>query len=196
MSKLLYKSAAYIFKIYFKIVYKWKVIGKENIPEEGKLVIMANHISYLDPPIVGCVMLNRQIHFMAKEELFKYPVFGYLLKKIGQFPVKRGKPDRTALKKAFEILKKGEILGVFPEGTTQGKGGKLRLAKSGAVMIPIKTKSPILPVGIKFNGRKLGVSIGKTFTLDQYYGKKMSREERKEAGKIIMNKISDEVKKL
>ncbi|MFW6287897.1 MAG: lysophospholipid acyltransferase family protein [bacterium] len=196
MSKNLYKFAATIFKAYFKLFYKMEVIGKENIPENGRLVVMANHITYLDPPLIGCIMLNRHIHFMAKEELFKYPVFAYLLKKIGQFPVKRGKPDRTALKKAFEILRNEEVLGIFPEGTTQGKGGKLRRAKSGAILIPIKAKSPILPVGIKFSGRKLKVSIGKPFTMEQYYGNKMTREDRKEVGMYIMNKIAEEIKKI
>ncbi|MFW6269781.1 MAG: lysophospholipid acyltransferase family protein, partial [Bacillota bacterium] len=139
---------------------------------------------------------HRQIHFMAKEELFKNPVLGYLLRKIGQFPVKRGKPDRAALKKAFEILKNGGILGIFPEGTTRGKNQELRKAKSGAVLIPIKTETPILPVGINFTGRKLKVSVGKPFTLDKYYNRKLSREERKEAGQIIMNKIEKEINKL
>ena len=196
MSKLLYKFAANLFKLYFKVYYKWEIRGLSNIPDKGKLIVMANHVTYLDPPIIGCIMLNRQVHFMAKEELFKYPVLGFLLKIIGQFPVKRGKPDRSALKKSFQILKNGEILGIFPEGTTQGKGNKLRKAKSGAVLIPIKTKSPILPVGIKFIGKKLKISIGKPFTLNKFYNQELSKDNRKEAGKYIMDKIAQELSKI
>lgn len=192
MSKLLYKSVAYLFKLYFKFYYRYEVIGKSNIPEKGRLVIMANHITYLDPPILGSI-LQRQIHFMAKEELFKNPIMGYLLKKVGQFPVKRGRPDRNALKKSFEILRNEQVLGIFPEGSTQGKDKGLKKAKSGAVLIPIKEKSPIIPIGIKFIGRKLRVSIGKPFTLDSYYNRKLSKEDRKEAGTFIMNKIADEL---
>lgn len=195
MSDLLYKFAAKAFCIYIKLFYKFELIGEENIPSEGKLVVMANHITYLDPPIVGCVM-NRKVHFMAKEELFKIPIFGYLLRSIGQFPVKRGRPDRTALKHSFKILKEGKVLGIFPEGTTQGKGKKLNKAKSGAILIPIKAKSPILPIGIKFIGRKLKVSIGKPFTLEKYYDHKMSRDERIEVGIYIMKKIAKEIKNI
>ncbi|MEJ6950600.1 lysophospholipid acyltransferase family protein [Natronospora cellulosivora (SeqCode)] len=192
MSKPLYNIARFIFSIGFKIYYKLEIQGKENVPEEGSLIIMANHITYLDPPLIGCI-LDRKIHFMAKEELFKNPILGFLLKKIGQFPVKRGKPDRSALKKSFDLLKNEKVLGIFPEGTTQGKNNKLSKAKAGAVLIPIKTEVPILPIGITFSKRKVKVSIGKPFTLDKYYNKKLSREERKEAGKFIMNKIREEI---
>lgn len=195
MSKLLYNIAAGLFKYYFKFYHKWEVVGEENIPEEGRLVIMANHITYLDPPIIGAI-LKRQIHFMAKEELFQHPILGYLLKKIGQFPVKRGKPDRSALKRSLEILRNEKVLGIFPEGSTRGKENGLRRAKSGAVLIPIKTKSPIIPVGIKFIGKKLRVSIGKPFTLENFYNRRLSKEDRKEAGAFIMDKIRAEINKI
>lgn len=195
MSKLLYKLSANICYIFFKLFYKLEVSGKNNVPDSGSLVIMCNHITYFDPPIIGAI-LDRQIHFMAKEELFKNPVLGAFLRKIGQFPVKRGKPDRSALKKSFEVLKNGEILGIFPEGTTQGKSGKLGKAKSGAVLIPLKTQTPILPIGIKVNNRNIKVSIGKPFSLDKYYDRKLSKEERREVGQYIMDQIKNQLNRL
>lgn len=194
MSDLIYKFAHFIFTLFFKIFYRWEVKGKENIPSEGRIVVMANHISYLDPPIMGCA-LNRKVHFMAKEELFKIPVFGYLLRLIGQFPVKRGKPDRAALKQSIKVLEEEKVLGIFPEGTTKGKK-HIRKAKSGAILIPIVAKSPILPIGIKFVNRRIKVSIGKIFALEEYYDRKLNKEERNTAGEIIMNKISEEIDKL
>lgn len=195
MYDLLYKFAIIIFTLFFKLFYRWEVRGRENIPEKGRLVVMANHVSYLDPPIIGCV-INRKMHFMAKEELFKIPILGYLLKKIGQFPVKRGKPDRAALKQSFKILNQGKVLGIFPEGTTRGSKEKLGKARSGAILIPIHCESPILPVAIKFKGKKLKVSIGKTFNLERYYNHKLNKEERQEAGDYIMSKIQQEIDKL
>ncbi len=195
MSKLLYKSVSNSFKLYFKFYYRYEVIGKRNIPEEGRLVVVANHTTYLDPPIIGSI-LNRQIHFMAKEELFRNPILGFLLKKVGQFPVKRGRPDKSALKNSFEILRSEEVLGIFPEGSTRGKDKGLRKAKSGAILIPIREKSPIIPIGIKFIGKRLRVSIGKPFVLDKYYNHKLTKEERKEAGSYIMDKIAHELSKI
>jgi 1-acyl-sn-glycerol-3-phosphate acyltransferase len=193
MGKILYLIARFIFLLYFLLFLKWKINGKENRPAQGPLVIMSNHISALDPPVVGCIM-NRQVYFMAKEELFKNRIVSWALKMIGTFPIKRGKADLKALKNAFMILKKGQVLGIFPEGTRHTPGSPGR-AKPGAITIPIKTRTPILPVGIKYD-QGLKISIGRIFTLDKYYDRKLSKEEIKEAGELIMKKISAEIERL
>ncbi len=191
MNKTMYRIVSGLFTIYFKLILRWKVIGKEYGPDNGSLVIMANHVSFFDPPVVGSI-LSRPVHFMAKEELFRIPVLSWVIKNVGAFPVKRGRPDRAALKKSYKILKSNEVLGIFPEGTRH-KPGNLGKARSGAVIIPIKMKTPILPVGIKYKGLKLYVSIGKPFTLEDFYDKNLSREEIRTAGEIIMNKIKSEL---
>ena len=196
LGKILYWIAYYSVSLYFKIVHHWKIKGKANRPENGPLIVMANHTSVFDPPLIGCIM-NRQVHFMAKKELFKNPIFGGFLKGIGTFPVKRGKPDRSALKNAFKLLNNDKVICIFPEGTRH-KPGNMGKAKAGAVMIALKSQAPILPVGITNtkNDKNLEISIGKPFTLDEYYNKKIQREERKEVGKVIMKKINDEIKTL
>lgn len=196
LGKLLYRIAYLTSYLYFKIVHRWKIKGKKNRPGEGPLIIMANHTSVLDPPIVGSVM-NRQVHFMAKEELFKNPIFERFLKGIGTFPVRRGKPDRKALKNAFKLLKNDKVICIFPEGTRH-KPDNLGQAKAGAVMIALKSQAPILPIGIinTKNKENLKISIGKPFTLDEYYNKKVKRDERKEVGNIIMNRIEQEIESL
>lgn len=153
MVNLIYKFARVLITAFFKVFYRMEVYGIENIPPEDRLVVVANHISYYDPVLIGCA-LNRRVYFMAKEELFKIPVLSFLLRLIGQIPVKRGKPDCTALREAFRILEEEKVLGIFPEGTTRGKSETLRKAKSGAVLIPVQAKSPILPVGIKIEKEK------------------------------------------
>lgn len=192
MKNLFYKFVVNIFRLYFKIIHRCKITGKENIPEKGSLVIMANHISLLDPPIVGCFS-DRRVYYMAKSELFRNKIFGNIIKTLGAFPVKRGRPDRGAIKKAYQLLEDGKVMGMFPEGT-RSKTEKLGRAKSGAVMIPIRKEAPILPVGIKFKKwGKLVVSIGEPFTLDEYYNKKLSRDKIKEAGSIIMKEIKKQL---
>ena len=152
---------------------------------------MSNHISYLDPPIISCIM-DRPIYFMAKEELFQYPIFGWLIGKLGAFPVKRGRPDRGALKKSFDILANDNVLCIFPEGQRY-RNGKLGNAKPGATMIPIKKECPILPVGIKLKKMRLKVSIGKPLLLNQYFNQKIEKEEIKAAGRLIMKNIQQEL---
>ena len=180
--------------IYFKLVTNFKISGKENRPENGPVIIMANHITAYDPPLVGTIM-NRKVHFMAKKELFSNPILAKILKAVGTFPVKRGKPDRSAFRESFRLLDNGKVICIFPEGT-RSKNGKLGKAKAGSIMIALKSKSPILPVGIKKVGSQFKVSIGEPFTLDQYYEKKLSRDERKIVGKKIMKKIENEINKI
>ncbi len=195
MNNILYQSALLAFRIYFRIFCNWQISGRSNVPSEGPLIVMANHISYLDPPLIGCI-LNRRVNFMAKEELFRNPIAGWALRKVGAFPVKRGRADRKAIKKAFSVLREEEVLGIFPEGTRHRpeKPGK---AQSGAVMIVLKSRAPVLPVGIKFVGdKKVKASIGKPFQLDQYYDRKLSRDELGEAGELIMDNIKEIVSSL
>ena len=116
-----------------RIFGRWKVLGRENVPTTGGALLCANHVSYIDPPALGggC---PRPVRFMAKSELFKLPVLGFLIRRVGAFPVKRGTADRTALRKAVELLESGEIVGMFPEGT-RSLDGKLQEPELGVGMI-------------------------------------------------------------
>jgi len=118
----------------------------------------------------------------------------FILKQIGSFPVKRGTPDKKAIRRSLEILKNDKVLCMFPEGT-RIKGDKLGEAKPGVTLIALMSESPILPVGIKHadENSPLQVSVGKPFTLDKYYDKKLTREEKSEVGEIIMKKIKIEI---
>ena|SRR6056297_80080 len=193
MGNIIYWLGYVLVNIYLKIVHRWKVKGKKNVPKKGPLIVVSNHVSYLDPPIVGSAV-NRHLHFMAKTELFEKKWFGFILKQIGSFPVKRGTPDKKAIRRSLEILKNDKVLCMFPEGT-RIKGDKLGEAKPGVTLIALMSESPILPVGIKHadENSPLQVSVGKPFTLDKYYDKKLTREEKSEVGEIIMKKIKIEI---
>lgn len=140
-----YEIARAIIRTSLKIK-SYKVEGLEHFPARGPVIVAANHVSFWDPVLVGCA-LQRQIYFMAKEELFKIPIFGKLLTKLGAFPVKRGQGDIAAIRKSLAILKEGKVLGIFPEGT-RSKSGEIQEAMSGIVLIMEKSKAPIVPVKV------------------------------------------------
>lgn len=142
----LYGFCEIIFPWIFKIWLRWEVFGKENIPAEGPVVIAANHLSLLDPPVLGAAA-TRKVHFMAKSELFKPAWFGALIRKLGAFPVRRGAMDRDAIKTGLTILKENKVLAVFPEGT-RSKTGELGRAGGGAFMMAVKCKAKIVPAYI------------------------------------------------
>jgi len=121
-------------------------VGIENIPDNQAVIIMPNHVSYLDPSAVGAYC-KRQVFFMAKSELFKYPILGDLLRSVGAFPVSRGTADRASIKKAFELLKDNRVLNIFPEGR-RSEDGNLNSIQKGAVMIALKSKAVVIPVAV------------------------------------------------
>lgn len=142
----MYSAIKAILYYFFKLVFRYEMMGTENIPAKGGVIIAANHISLWDPPAVGAG-LTRPIHFMAKEELFAIPVFKWIITKMNAFPVRRGAADRTAIRYAINLLKDGEVLGLFPEGT-RSKTGILGKPEPGIAMIALKAGVPIVPAAI------------------------------------------------
>ncbi|SDD38373.1 lysophospholipid acyltransferase family protein [Sporomusa acidovorans] len=141
----MYELLRILFTTLFSIVFRWQIIGAENIPPGG-VIIAANHISLWDPPVIGSA-LSRRIHFMAKEELFTNRIFSWIITKLGAFPVKRGTADRTAIRTALTILEKGAVLGIFPEGT-RSKNGKLGNPEPGLALLALKAGVPIIPTAV------------------------------------------------
>lgn len=130
----------------FKIFWKINVIGIENVPKEGGLILASNHVSYLDPIVLGITM-KRKVYFIAKKEAFSNIFGNILLKNLNAFPVDRGKNDIRSLKKSLNILEEKKVLGIFPEGT-RSLDGELQELKLGIIKIAMRTGVPILPVGI------------------------------------------------
>ncbi|MGI4790581.1 MAG: lysophospholipid acyltransferase family protein [Janthinobacterium lividum] len=123
------------------------VIGAENIPKIGPIILAPNHRAYMDPPYLSMVT-KRQLHLMAKDQLFRIPLFGPYIKAMGAFPVKRGVPDRGAIRQAIAELKAGRVMGVFPEGT-RADAGTLLPAEKGFALIAKQTGVPIVPIALE-----------------------------------------------
>ncbi|MEW6685524.1 MAG: lysophospholipid acyltransferase family protein [Candidatus Edwardsbacteria bacterium] len=149
-----YRLTWYVENWLLKFLFGLKIKGRQKIPEKGGVIIVSNHLSYLDPPLLGAAV-NREIYFLAKEELFKHNrIFTWLLTAFNAIPLKRGGGNKKAIKTALEVLKTDRILAIFPEGT-RSKTGKLLPMKSGAAWLASLTKVPILPVYIKGSNKSL-----------------------------------------
>ena len=144
---MLYRFLRFVVLIFYRCIIKIEVIGADNIPKTGGVILSANHKSNHDP-IILAVSQKRSLAFMAKESVLKIPIIGFILKSAGVFPVKRGTGDIGAVKKAIEVLKSGYMLSVFPEGTRNKTGEILAPFQSGAALIAYKSESVIVPVVI------------------------------------------------
>lgn len=130
-----------------ELLFKTRSYGLENIPAEGPFVVAANHASFLDPYLIGYTSIQRQVGFMAKEELFRVPIFGWIIRHCGAFPVKRGTLDPQAIQQFHDFLHSGKPLVVFVEGT-RTLDGNLQPAKKGSGMLLYNAKVPVIPAYI------------------------------------------------
>jgi 1-acyl-sn-glycerol-3-phosphate acyltransferase len=142
-----------LFTVFFKVFGSWEVRGHENVPKQGAALIAPNHLSALDPCLIGCA-LKRPGWFMAKAELFRIWGLRWLIRGMHAYPVKRGSADRAALKRTFDYLKNGELVCVFPEGT-RSSDGRLGPVEAGIGLLALKSGAPVVPVGIRGTDRML-----------------------------------------
>ncbi|MDK2802299.1 MAG: 1-acyl-sn-glycerol-3-phosphate acyltransferase [Oscillospiraceae bacterium] len=162
---IIYRVIKAITCLYANIKFKVEYKGLENIPKEGNYILVSNHRTYSDPPLLGKV-IKKQLFFMAKKELFSNPIKSFIFTQLGAFPVNRGKGDTSAIDKSLSILEdKNKILALFPEGT-RSKDGKLKKIKSGASYITILAGADILPACLKYHkdakfGDKLTITFDK-----------------------------------
>lgn len=143
---MLYIIAKIKFLIIFKLFFRLKVTGQQNIPQDGPFIIVANHSSLLDPVILG-VSIKHKIIFVAAAYLFEIHWLGYLLRKANSIPVQR-ENDIKAIKQSLKILQRGGVLGIFPEGGVDRQKDDLPI-KAGAAYLATKVGVPIVPIRIK-----------------------------------------------
>lgn len=194
-----------------KVLFQLDTEGLENIPDDGPAILASNHTSSLDHYLLPAVV-KRQITFIAKKELFENKVLGFLLKKWGQIPINRGAGDNSAIDSALAILKKGELFGIYPEGT-RTRDGKLHKGHIGVARIAVESGAPVIPVAMiglydilprgkvlpKF--QKARIKIGKpmdfskydTETTDRATFEKMTDQIMQEIGKLAGQKVEGEV---
>lgn len=138
----------------FRLVFRGRTTGNARVPMHGPLVVVANHGSHLDPPLLGHA-LGRPVAFMAKAELFRIPLLGRLIRACGAYPVNRGASDREAIRTATAKLQEGWAIGVFLDGTRQ-PDGRVNTPMPGAALLAARSGAPLLPVAIVNSHRALG----------------------------------------
>ncbi|MDP9729841.1 lysophospholipid acyltransferase family protein [Alicyclobacillus tolerans] len=141
----LYWFCRLIVSLFFHSLFRIEIIGSEKIPD-GSVILASNHINNLDPPLLG-ITTKRHLMFMAKAELFKYPILSWGLKLLGGFPVRRGENDKNAMRYAIQILQQGACLVIFPEGH-RSMSGRLGKPMPGVGLIAKRSEAAIVPIAI------------------------------------------------
>lgn len=187
---MLRKVLVFCISTFSKIVFRVKKVGEENVPKQGAYIMCANHLSNWDAPILVS-STKRPMNVMAKEELFKNKFIHWLGKKCLVFPVKRGKMDIDSMKHSLQVLKNGEILMLFPEGTRKGMAKNGR-AQNGAAFMALRTGTPVIPVNISGKMKpfhQVTLTYGKPLDFSEYKTNKPEKEILEKVSKEIMENI-------
>lgn len=194
-SKALYAVGRVVCKPLFKLIYRYKVINEQPLPQKGGCIIASNHLSYSDPVLLGLSQTKRRLYFMAKSELFRNKFFGWLIRTLGAFPVERGKGDNEAIKTGEDLIREGEIMTIFIEGG-RTKTGDLMRPRSGCALVAQQMQVSVVPACITVVGNpkhlfaKRVIHFGAPLTPAQL-GLTVDggRRELKNASNMIMDKI-------
>ncbi len=178
------------------LIFRIKVVNRQNEPEEGRYLVCANHISATDPIIVCYAFRRHQVHFMAKKELFKIPVFSGFIRMLGAFPIDRGGSDVGAIKTAVSIVDSGRALGIFPQGHRYPEQDPRETkTKNGAALISTRTSADVVPVYIWRKGNKAGafkrtyVIIGEKIPFSEFEYDKDATGEYSRITDIIFDRV-------
>lgn len=189
---LAYRFTTIFFFILLKTFFRLKVINVEKVPEKGGVIVVSNHVSHLDPLVIGVAVRKRQSSFMAKSGLFKIPLIGAFVKTFS-FPVDRDNPQPSTIKEAVKRLKKGEIVVMFPEGG-RSRDGSLLDAKRGTVMIAALSKAVVVPAFIEGTDKALpaGAKRIRLSNIKVYFGDPIKIKEAG-TGKDFQEKIGSDI---
>jgi 1-acyl-sn-glycerol-3-phosphate acyltransferase len=189
------------FRLLYATYFRWRVFHPERVPATGPVILAANHLSFLDPPLVGAG-LRRPINYLARKSLFRYPGIGALLRSVNAVPVDRDGGSAAGLKEILDRLKRGGAIILFPEGT-RSPDGRLQPARSGVGLAIIKSTAPVVPVRVfgTFEAYGKGVTFPRPVRIAVKYGEPMdfaalraeARTCSKDRLKEIYQQAADEV---
>ncbi len=195
-----YRRSHRITTFFFNALGKLESYGSENVPMQGGVLLVSNHVSLPDPVIIGTAA-NRELHYMARHDVFRIPGLSWLITALNAYPVHRGAADRAALKHTLSLLKMGKAVLIFPEGT-RGVGGVLGKALGGASFIAYRANVPTIPVFLKgaeqmmprdakwLKPAKLSVTFGQPIDFKKILGIVDRREAQRRIGELIMHSIA------
>lgn len=167
----LYTFAMFLLEGVYRIIFRLEVRGAEHFPKNQNCILFANHISAWDPLTVAFIYRHNEIHFFAKDSLFKNKFFAMILRKLHAFPVRRGETDLKAMRVAMQVLKDGHVLGIFPEGH-RTYDGELKPIETGIAVMALKSRVPVIPILIRGKYRpfaKVSAHVGEAIQLDDLW---------------------------
>ncbi len=200
--KIVYICIKAVIRIFLNLIYRAKHYNFEKIPLEGKLIVCSNHISFIDPVIIGA-NIPRYIYFMAKRELFGYPLLGRLITFLNAFPINRTATDRSSIRTALKVLENEQVLALFPEGTRSVEG-EIKEGKKGVGLLAVMSQAPIVPIAITGANKiiqkprkrlffpQIKMIAGELIDVEAI----LKKHGRKEAVSVIVSAVMDSIKKL
>ena len=174
----LYTIIVFLYGLLVKLLFFMKIEGRENVPKDRNCILMGNHQCLLDPVTLALCVPDREIHFMGKKELFENKALGWAFRQVHGFPVDRGNMDMGAIRTAMGVLKEGETLGIFPEGTRSKTGHMLPLL-GGASLLALKSGCDVVPVYIEGSYkpfRRMVVHVGRPVEMADLRAGRMNKE--------------------
>ena len=189
------------FRALYKVYFRWRVYNAERVPLEGGVILASNHASYLDPPLVGSGVW-RGINYLARENLFRFPVMGWVLRHWQVVPVDRDGGGAAGLRAILDRLLAGGAIILFPEGT-RTRDGKLQPARSGIGLTVIKSTAPVVPVRVfgTFEAYGRHMRFPRPYRMSVKYGEPMRFEQLRAEAKVcskvrlkaIYQQVADEL---
>ncbi len=179
-------------KMIWMPLFRVRVKGRDHVPAAGPAIFCCNHIFWGDP-VTLATAVKRPVRFMAKDEIFRVPLLGALVRAVGAFPVKRGTADRSSLKQALKILEDGGVFGIFPEGT-RSRTRQLLRPEPGVVWIAVRSRTPVIPMAIAGDyrlGGPITVHIGPAVNLADLYERKLTTGSMEEGASRIQSAMAD-----
>lgn len=186
-----YDFALSVLRLFCRVFFKYEVIGIENVPLEGNVIIAANHKSNLDPIFVASSMTTREVAAVAKKELFDHKILGFILKKLNTIPIDRENTGISTVKQILRAIKDGYVLGLFPEGT-RVKGKEFGQAKAGLSLFASKGKANVVPISVISSYKlfsRVKIYIDKPIDMSQYFKAKLTNEDHERISEEIMQVI-------
>ena len=186
-----YDFALSVLRLFCRVFFKYEVIGIENVPLEGNVIIAANHKSNLDPIFVASSMTTREVAAVAKKELFDHKILGFILKKLNTIPIDRENTGISTVKQILRAIKDGYVLGLFPEGT-RVKGKEFGQAKAGLSLFASKGKANVVPISVISTYKlfsRVKIYIGEPIDMSQYFKAKLTNEDHERISEEVMQVI-------
>ena len=186
-----YDFALSVLRLFCRVFFKYEVIGIENVPLEGNVIIAANHKSNLDPIFVASSMTTREVAAVAKKELFDHKILGFILKKLNTIPIDRENTGISTVKQILRAIKDGYVLGLFPEGT-RVKGKEFGQEKAGLSLFASKGKANVVPISVISTYKlfsRVKIYIGEPIDMSQYFKAKLTNEDHERISEEVMQVI-------